>query len=170
MLLASDGHWVTRLATAAVLVAAAACHASARQPERGQRAPAFVLTQLDGGPLRFPDDVRGRPAIIRFWAATCPFCEKELRDIEALLLRHGSTGLVVVTVNVGQSPAKIAQVVKRNHLTYPVLVDEESSVARLYGVVTLPTAFFVRRDGTVHAKLLGNVTPETVEHMLLEIL
>ncbi|HUO63723.1 MAG TPA: TlpA disulfide reductase family protein [Terriglobales bacterium] len=170
MPLAAGGHGAMRFVIVSLLVAVAACHAPARHLERGEHAPVFVLSRLDGVPLRFPDDVRGRPLIIRFWADTCPFCEKELRDIEALHLRYGSASVAILTVNVGQSPAKIAEVVKRNHLTYPVLVDEESSVARLYGVVALPTAFFVGRDGTVHAKLLGSVTPETFERMLLEIM
>lgn len=158
------------LALAALLPLAAACDGKAPRLANGDPAPGFALTQLNSAALRFPEDVQGRPVIIRFWADWCRFCEKEMRDIEAVYRRHQADGLAVLAVNVGQSPDTVAGFMKKIGASYPALVDEQSAVAKQYGVLALPTTYFVDRKGAIRAKLLGEAEAETFERMAKEIL
>jgi cytochrome c biogenesis protein CcmG/thiol:disulfide interchange protein DsbE len=159
------------LALAALLpLLAGGCDAPAPRLVSGDPAPSFALTQLNAASLRFPDDFQGRPVIIRFWADWCRFCEEEMKDIESVYQQHRTAGLTVLAVNVGQSPETIAGFVKKIGVTYPALVDEESSVAKRYGVLAVPTTYFVDRNGIIRAKLVGEAQSEAFERMAREIL
>ena len=50
---------------------------------KGQAVPGFTLERLDGEPLRFPDDVKGKVVAIRFWADWCPPCRLMKRQLFA---------------------------------------------------------------------------------------
>jgi hypothetical protein len=45
-------------------------------------APPFTLNRLEGGALTLAD-LRGKPAIINFWATWCPPCQRELPALQA---------------------------------------------------------------------------------------
>ncbi len=62
---------------------------------------------------------------------------------------------MVLAVNVGQTRDTAAAFTSKLGITYDVLLDPESKVARQYGVVGLPTSFVIGRDGVVRGKILG---------------
>lgn len=157
------------LAIVAALIAACTERPPAAALKRGDPAPAFELVQVGGGTVRFPDDARGRPVVIRFWADWCRYCEREMRDLDAIYQRRRPAGLQMLAVNVGQDPATVRRFIGRLGISYPALLDESAATARRYGVTTLPTTFFVSGDGRVHAKLLGEADAQTFERLCAEL-
>ncbi|MRR51398.1 MAG: TlpA family protein disulfide reductase [Rhodocyclaceae bacterium] len=121
----------------------------------GDPAPAFQTTRADGVALKFPAAFAGRPLVIRFWADWCKYCEGEMKAIEVVYQRHRAEGVEVLAVNAGQDQATVAAFMKKIGVSYPALLDENSAIAKRYGVVGLPTTFFVDRQGVVRAKLIG---------------
>jgi peroxiredoxin len=138
--------------------------------ENGQAAPAFELERLGGGALAFPGDLAGKVVAVRFWADWCPFCAEEMKDIEPLYRRYRDKGLVVVAVNVRQDPETASRFIERLGLSYQVVLDREGAVARRYGVIGLPTTFFVDREGRLATRILGESTPEVFERILKDLL
>ena len=51
-----------------------------------------------------------------------------------------------------------------------MLLDEDGDVARAYGVIGLPTTFFVDREGRLASRILGESTPEVFERIVGELL
>jgi peroxiredoxin len=102
-----------------------------------------------------PQGVVGQVVAIRFWADWCPFCDKEMRDIEQVYRELSDRGLRVLAVNVGQDKQTAQRFVKRLGISYTTLLDPDSETARSYGVLGLPTTFFIDRQGLVHSKILG---------------
>lgn len=152
------------------LVAMAAC--SGEPPpkiSRGDTPPAFETVRLDGARVQFPADFAGRPVVIRFWADWCKYCEGEMKDIESSYQRHKAAGLEVQAVNVGQDRATAAAFVGKLGISYPALLDEEAKIARRYGVVGLPTTYFIGRDGKVAAKQVGEMTISAFEQQVTEL-
>jgi peroxiredoxin len=137
--------------------------------KRGDAAPAFRLTQVGGGAVSFPDDTRGQPVVIRFWADWCRYCEREMKDLDTIYQRRRAAGLRMLAVNVGQDPATVARFVGRLGISYPALLDESAATARRYGVTGLPTTFFVSGDGRVQTKLLGEADAQTFERLCAEL-
>ena len=136
----------------------------------GSAAPAFTAPRLDGTAVEIPGAQAGRPLVIRFWADWCKFCEGEMKAIEAVYQRHRAAGLEVVAVNAGQDRKTVADFMGKIGVTYPALLDEQSAVARRYGVVGLPTTFFVDGQGVVRGKVVGEADEATFERQVRALL
>jgi peroxiredoxin len=147
----------------------AACD-SAPKLNIGSVAPTFTTIYMDGTAARFPEDFRGKPVVIRFWAEWCRFCEGEMKDIEQVYRRRREQGLQILAVNAGQDKATIADFMQKIGATYPALLDEGSAITRSYGVVGLPTTYFVGGDGLIKAKVVGEADVKTFEKLAGELL
>lgn len=136
----------------------------------GDPAPAFALATLDGKTADFPAAYAGKPVVIRFWADWCRFCEGEMKGIEPVYQRYQAQGVEILAVNAGQERKNVADFMARLGVSYPALVDENADVARRYGVVGLPTTFFVDGRGVVRAKIVGEADAARFEQTLREVL
>jgi cytochrome c biogenesis protein CcmG/thiol:disulfide interchange protein DsbE len=121
----------------------------------GATAPAFSTTYMDGKAVRFPDDFRGKPVVIRFWADWCSTCEGEMKTIEKVYQNRRAQGLQLLAVNTGQGADTVKAFIRKIGISYPSLLDEGSAIARQYGVVGLPTTFFIGADGVIKSKVVG---------------
>ncbi len=136
----------------------------------GDMAPGFQTLRSDGSPAQFPAAWAGKPLVIRFWADWCKYCEGEMKDIEAVYRRLKPRGLDVIAVNAGQDRKTVVEFMQKLGVGYPALMDEDSAIARRYGVVGLPTTYFVDAKGIVRAKLVGEADAAAFERAALEIL
>jgi peroxiredoxin len=102
-----------------------------------------------------PSDLNGQVVALRFWADWCRFCEKEMAEIEQVYQALKGRGLRVLAVNVGQDRETSEDFFKHLGLSYTALLDPDSETARSYGVIGLPTTFFIDRQGRIHSKILG---------------
>ena len=136
----------------------------------GSSAPAFQTSKADGNTASFPTAYRGKPLVIRFWADWCKYCEGEMKAIETVYQRHQASGLEVLAINAGQDKATINAFMQKIGVTYPALLDENSAIARSYGVVGLPTTFFIDAQGIVRAKIVGEADAATFERQVVELL
>ena len=155
----------------ACLVLLAACGGEpAAKLNLGDPAPAFRTERLDGGSVDFPAATAGKPLVIRFWADWCKYCEPEMKAIEVVYQRHKDKGLEVYAVNAGQDKPTVAAFIKRLGVTYPVLLDEQSAIAKRYGVMGLPTTYFVDAKGIVRGKVIGEADEAVFERHALDLL
>jgi cytochrome c biogenesis protein CcmG/thiol:disulfide interchange protein DsbE len=136
----------------------------------GDPAPKFQTATVDGKNSAFPEAYAGKPLVIRFWADWCKYCEGEMKAIESVYQRHQGKGLEVLAINAGQDKATIEAFIKKVGITYPALMDEKSNIARSYGVVGLPTTYFVDAKGVIRAKIIGEADEATFERQVLEML
>jgi peroxiredoxin len=155
----------------ACLVLLAACGGEqAARLNLGDPAPAFKTQRLDGGDVDFPAAAAGRPLVIRFWADWCKYCEPEMKAIDAVYRRHKEKGLEVFAINAGQDKPAVAAFIRKLGVTYPILLDEKSSIAKRYGVIGLPTTYFVDAKGVVRGKVIGEADEAVFERHALELL
>ena len=148
----------------------AGCQGDIPGIQNGDPAPVFALPLLQGGTVAFPADLRGQVVALRFWADWCPFCEKEMKDIEPLHRKYRERGLRILAVNVRQDAATAGRFVDRLGISYEVLLDGDGAVARSYGVAGLPTTFLVDREGRLVTRILGESTPDLLERVLQGLL
>ena len=162
-------HWLLPIIASFVL---SACNSGAPsvQLNTGQPAPTFQTLALDGTPVHFPAAFAGKPLVIRFWADWCQYCEGEMKAIELVYQRHRDQGIQVLAINTGQDKPAVAAFIKKIGVTYPALLDEQSKIARAYGVVGLPTTYFVDGQGIVRGKVVGEADEATFERQVVELL
>jgi peroxiredoxin len=156
---------------AALLAAAlAGCGDPIPRLETGAVVPAFVLEDLSRQSIAFPAQAKGQVIALRFWADWCPFCESEMTQLEPVYRKHRDRGLRILAVNVRQDPGTAERFVRRLGISYETLLDVDGRVSRAYGVIGLPTTFFIDREGRLRAKVLGESTPEVFERIVADLL
>ncbi len=133
------------LAVAAVAVASSMAGAAVT-PSAG--APDFTLPSLDGPNLRLQEQ-RGRVVMINFWATWCGPCRVEMPHLSKLYEKYRGSGFTVLAVNIDEDPHKAASLAKQLGMRFPVLLDTEKKVSRLYDLSTMPSTVLVDRDGRV---------------------
>jgi len=123
----------------------------------GNLAPQFQLVQTDGAQVSL-DSLRGRPAVVVFWTAWCPFCKEEAPHINELAAQYEARGVRVLGINIQDSEARTAGGVREFGIRYAVARDADARIAKLYKVQGTPTVIFLDKDGIVRYN--GNELPK----------
>jgi cytochrome c biogenesis protein CcmG/thiol:disulfide interchange protein DsbE len=125
-------------------------------PAPGRPAPDFQLEGLDGQTVSL-SDLQGRPVMINFWATWCGPCRMEMPFIQEVLNdpEWSEIELVILAVNLGESPAAARQFMEDNGLTFSVILDTEGEVAKRYNVSAIPTTYFVDKNGIIGDVKIG---------------
>lgn len=98
----------------------------------GDPAPAFTLTAADGSEVSL-SDYAGRKVVVYFYpAAMTPGCTKQACDFRDSHSSLAAAGYQVLGIS-PDSPTKLAKFTEKEALTFPVLSDEDHSVAAAFG-------------------------------------
>ena len=117
-------------------------------------APDFSLRGEDGKPYRLAD-FRGQVVVLNFWATWCPPCRYEMPSMERAHKKVQGEKIALLAVNVGESEEQVFEFTGRYPVTFPLLLDEEGKVIRLYPVIGLPTTFIIDPRGRVTHRAVG---------------
>ena len=130
-------------------VALAAC-AGVAVPAVAPAAPApdFTLRSMGGSNLRLQEQ-RGQVVLVNFWATWCGPCRQEMPQLNRLYEKYKGSGFVLLGVNVDEDTRKAADVAAKLGVTFPVLLDTEKTVSKLYDLSTMPSTVIIDRDGKV---------------------
>nr|WP_315465869.1 TlpA disulfide reductase family protein [uncultured Rhodoferax sp.] len=120
---------------------------------RGRAAPA-IPTVDTAGHVWSLQALRGKVVLINFWASWCEPCRAEMPSLQALAEREKAT-LVVLSINLKESPEAIARFVQSTGLTLPVLRDPQGDVARAWGIKIFPSTVLVDSAGQVRSVVRG---------------
>jgi peroxiredoxin len=125
------------------------------RPAEPSEAPDFSLMSLDGRSVRLRD-LRGKLVLLNFWATWCAPCLHEMPSMERLYQTFKPTEFVLLAVSMDRHGAEVAQPYADNlKLTFPILLDSASEVARQYGVRGLPTTYLIAPDGVLLGAVVG---------------
>jgi peroxiredoxin len=135
-----------RIAACAVFAVVAASASSAIAP--ATPAPDFTLRAMSGPSLHLKEQ-RGRVVMVNFWATWCAPCRQEMPHLNRLYDKYRAAGFVLLGVNVDEDNAKAAEVATKLGVTFPILLDSEKTVSKLYDVSTMPSTMIIDREGRV---------------------
>ena len=132
-------------------------------PQTGFLAPNFELTDTMGNSVNL-SDLRGQAILVNLWATWCPPCRAEMKSIEKIYSEYKDQGLMVLSVNMTyqDDPSQILPFANQQRLTYPILLDKTGKVANLYQMRSLPTSFFINREGIIHEVVIGGPMAEAL--------
>lgn len=118
-------------------------------------APEFAMPSLTGGAVKL-SNYRGKVVFINFWATWCATCKVEMPSMEKLYQRFKDRGFEMLTISVDKDRSLIEPFVKEYALTFPILLDPDSQVAkRKYKTTGVPETFIVNREGIIVHKAIG---------------
>ena len=147
------------------------CSAGTNQkPVIGKPAPDFQLKNLDGQSISL-SDFRGKPVLINFWASWCQPCVYEMPFIQEVFEEWSGQGLVVLTINIGESSSKAKTFMESHDLSFPVLLDTKQDVAEKYNIRGIPTTFFIDENGIIKRMKIGAfISAAEIENSLSKIM
>jgi cytochrome c biogenesis protein CcmG/thiol:disulfide interchange protein DsbE len=123
-------------------------------PLIGKPAPPFQLSPVGGGPEVSLAALRGRPAVINFWATWCVPCYQE-HPVLVRAARELAPQVQFVGIVYDDEEARVKEFLERKGGGYPSLLDPEGRTAIAYGVYGVPETYFVDGQGTIVAKHVG---------------
>jgi len=132
-------------------------------PQQGFLAPDFELQTTRGETIKL-SDLRGQAVLVNLWATWCPPCRAEMPAIEKIYNEYKDEGLVVLAVNMTyqDSQADIAPFVAEYGLSFPILLDQTGEVGEAYQLRSLPSSFFINRDGIINEVVIGGPMAEAL--------
>ncbi len=109
--------------------------------------------------------------IVNFWASWCnPACYEEAPVLERAWRTYRERGLVVVGIDMQDTPEAAQAFIRRFELTFPNAPDTGGKVAVEYGVYGVPETFFVDREGKIRVKHVGALTDDVIRGTLERML
>lgn len=133
----------------------AAQAAAATLVRAGDAAPDFTVSLFDGGSVRL-SDLRGKTVLVNFWATWCPLCREELTRVQAELIdRFEGRDFVFLPVSRGETRETVARFREQTGYRFPMGLDPEQTIYKMYATNFIPRNFLVGPDGRVIVATTG---------------
>ena len=132
-------------------------------------APEFSLPDLNGQTLDL-SAYRGKVVLLDFWATWCAPCREEIPQFVELQIEYRDQGLQIIGISMDDGPDPVRDFYQRFHMNYPVALGN-AKIGELYGgVLGLPIAFLIDRNGRIEAKHIGATDVSVFEREIKALL
>lgn len=161
---------------AAVAFIAVACGSGTQEQQTSgvpaaQSAPKFDVPDFEitpygpedvssGATVRFHDLLaQGKPVVLNMWAGLCPPCRAEMPDFQEVHEKFKEQ-VTIFGLDVGPyvglgSRADGQRLLQELKITYPTGSTFDGEVIRKYGLVGMPTTYFITAKGKIMRKYTG---------------
>ncbi|MEK4439316.1 peroxiredoxin family protein [Paenibacillus sp. FSL K6-2862] len=139
--------------------------------QKGQLAPDFTVKDLQGNQVKL-SDFKGKRVLLNFWATWCPPCRVEMPHMQKFFDDNQSENVVILGVNMTQTEKNkddIQTFVDDEHLTFPIVLDEDGEVLQTYQVIAYPTTYLLDSEGVIQEKFMGAFSYEIMERYVSQI-
>jgi peroxiredoxin len=158
-----------------ILISVAGFYALHRRPVStksfsAQRiAPDFTLPQLSGEPLTL-SNYRGKVVLLDFWATWCEPCRVETPFLVALQNKYRDQGLQIIGVSMDDTADPVPGFYQQFKMNYPVVMGNAKIGEEYGGVLGLPIAFLIDREGRIQKKHIGATDASVFEKEVTALL
>jgi cytochrome c biogenesis protein CcmG/thiol:disulfide interchange protein DsbE len=116
----------------------------------GTVGPGAAVEDLQGNAVDLADYVRGKPAVIEFWATWCELCEALQPQFDRIQAEYGDrVNVVAVAVGVAQTVRRVQRHLDDHDPGYPYLWDGRGAAVRAYNATTTSIVVMLDAEGRV---------------------
>ncbi|MFH1541150.1 MAG: TlpA disulfide reductase family protein [Elusimicrobiota bacterium] len=128
----------------------------------------FLLKELSSTNTFELSNYSGKtPVLINFFTTWCPYCVREIPELNKIVSKYGPKMLTVVSINVQERERKVVNFVVREKILHKVLLDTQAEVTKKFKIHGLPTNILIDSKGMIVFR--GNNLPQEsdIEKVLL---
>jgi peroxiredoxin/quercetin dioxygenase-like cupin family protein len=131
----------------------------------GARAPELKLRTLDGKTIDLAKLYGKKAVYLKFWATWCVPCRQQMPHFQHAFETAGPD-MEVIAVNVGfnDSVDEIRKVQQQEHLTMPIVFDQDGSIGAAFNLRVTPQHVVIGRDGRI--QYVGHLADARVDEAL----
>jgi len=133
----------------------------------GRQAPDITLNDLEGQPVHLAS-LDGTVQLVDFWATWCAPCREEMPMLKELNAMYKDQGLRILAIS-DEDPEVVKKFVGAHDIPFITLVEDGDAAAK-FGVLSLPTAFLIDRDGKIAETFYGPKPRPELEGRIRELL
>jgi len=117
-------------------------------------APDFTLKTIDGQEITL-SKLKGKVVLLDFWATWCGPCRESIPHLIQLYKAYRENGFEMIGISLDKGDAAVVRnFAKSMDIPYPIVMATEE-VARDYRVTSIPTTFFIDKEGKIREKIPG---------------
>jgi peroxiredoxin len=119
------------------------------RPQEFRVAPDFKLKDLYGTEYALNTYREKQPLVLFFWTTWCPYCRRELAQLNNRYLELVNHGFELFAIDIGENLEKVDQAAKNYSLAFKILLDKDTAVSQSYEVLGVPTYVLIDKKGRI---------------------
>lgn len=139
---------------------------TAQPAMEGKVAPDFTVRDLAGKETKL-SELKGKVALVNFWATWCPPCREEVPSMAILNRLMAGKPFRMLAISIDQGGKKAVETFFRQANTaIPAYLDSDGVIGKMYGITGVPETFVIDRKGVIIKKVIGPLdwsAPEVVK-------
>ena len=133
-------------------------------------APPFSLPDISGN-VYSSDRFAGKPTVINFFATWCPPCREEIPGFVEVYNRHREKGFELIGISLDKDTREnLPGFIMNNRIEYRILFGDLATTRAYGGVSSIPTTFFVGKDGQIKNVHVGYIDRDTFDREVRKLL
>ncbi len=139
-------------------------------PAGSEEAPPFSLKDVNGN-VYSSTRFAGKATVINFFTTWCPTCRDEIPGFVEVYNRHRDKGFELIGISLDtDTKGALPDFLAGNRIEYTVLLGDIATVRAYGGFSTVPTTFFVGRDGKIKNVVAGYIGMEDFDREVRKLL
>jgi thiol-disulfide isomerase/thioredoxin len=138
-------------------------------PSKGGFAPDFMWQE--GGQTVSLSSYRGdKPVFVNFWGTWCPPCKAEMPEMQNLYNAHkNDIEIIGISMAPRDWPQQVLRFVNNSPYSWKFVHDGDYSIAQRYGVMSIPSSYFIDKNGVIQAVHVGAMTGSMMQGYLDQV-
>ncbi len=112
-------------------------------------APDFTLDMAGNGTCSLASYKGKENVILMFWTINGAYCSFELEGMRDKYSEIKKNNFEIIAINIKEQSTKVNDFVLKEKITFPVLLDIEGSVAKMYSIRSLPVFLIIDKEGQI---------------------
>lgn len=128
-------------------------------------APDFTAPHLGGETITLSDYEGEKAVVLDFFATWCPNCRRDMPKLSKMYEKY-KDDVEVIGVNLREDEGKVADFISSRDISFPIVFDPSSQIARSYGVQYTNHHVLINKEGSIVGIVPGDISEAQVKSLI----